>query len=396
MTRVLDITANDLRQLLRDRKIFLFLLIMPIAFTFLFGYAFGGFSGPSDQRLPVGFLDEDGSWLSQRLRDMLSQSQVIRLEENSLLRRSDLEGLVAEEHLAAAIIVPAGYGHEIMRQRPARLVLIGDTGLPAGMSVESEALATVIHLTNAVRTALILERLTAGQVTFEYAFEKAINAWDDPPIRVEEIPTALTQQSGVNESLAHTSPGMMLQFAIAGLLTSAQVLVSERKSRSLQRLLTTAAPRPAILLGHYLSIFTLIFCQLLLLIFFGQFILKIPYSNSPSATLLIVFASALCIAALGLLIGVLARSDEQAVIFSLIPMFVLSGLGGAWVPLEVTGETFRLIGHLSPLAWALDGFKNISIRDLGIETAIQPAAVLAAYAALFFALAVWRFARLER
>jgi hypothetical protein len=40
-------------------------------------------------------------------------------------------------------------------------------------------------------------------------------------------------------------------------------------------------------------------------------------------------------------------------------MFVLAGLGGAWVSLEVTGAVFQTIGHLSPVAWAMDGFKNV-------------------------------------
>ncbi len=103
------------------------------------------------------------------------------------------------------------------------------------------------------------------------------------------------------------------------------------------------------------------------------------------------FASALCIAALGLLIGTLARTEEQAIIFSLVPMFVLAGLGGAWVPLEVTGETFAAIGHLSPVAWAMDGFKNVSLRGLGVEGVLVPAAALLGYALLFFAIAAWRF-----
>jgi ABC-2 type transport system permease protein len=182
----------------------------------------------------------------------------------------------------------------------------------------------------------------------------------------------------------------MLQFAIAGLLTSAQVIVTERKSRTLQRLLTTATRRIHILLGHYLAIFALIFAQFLLLIAFGQFVLHVEYLRVPVATLLVAFCAALSISAMGLLIGVLARSEEQAVIFSLIPMFVLSGLGGAWVPLEVTGETFATIGHLSPVAWAMDGFKNISIRGLGFESVLLPAIALAGYALVFFALAVWR------
>jgi len=46
---------------------------------------------------------------------------------------------------------------------------------------------------------------------------------------------------------------------------------------------------------------------------------------------------------------------------------------------------------LTPGAWAMDGFQNILIRGLGVASAWRPAAVLLAYAAGFFALAVWRF-----
>ena len=129
----------------------------------------------------------------------------------------------------------------------------------------------------------------------------------------------------------------------------------------------------------------------MLLIAFGQFVLKLDYLSQPAATLLITAATALCISALGLLVGALAKSEDQAIILSLIPMFVFSGLGGAWVPLEATGPTFQAIGHLSPVAWAMDGFKNILVRGLDIQSAWLPAVVLLGYAVLFFGLAVWRF-----
>ena len=92
----------------------------------------------------------------------------------------------------------------------------------------------------------------------------------------------------------------------------------------------------------------------------------------------------------GLLVGILARTEEQAGMFSIILMFVFSGLGGAWVPLEVAGATFQAIGHLTPIAWAMDGFENIIARGLGFQSVLLPAAALAGYAALFFTLAVWR------
>jgi len=117
--------------------------------------------------------------------------------------------------------------------------------------------------------------------------------------------------------------------------------------------------------------------------------------RAPSATLLVAFSAALCISAMGLLIGIIARSEEQAVTFSIIPMFVFSGLGGACVPLEVTGGTFQIIGHLTPVAWAMDGFKNIIIRGFGLDSVLLSAGVLTAYAVLFFALAVWRLSASE-
>jgi ABC-2 type transport system permease protein len=92
-----------------------------------------------------------------------------------------------------------------------------------------------------------------------------------------------------------------------------------------------------------------------------------------------------------LLIGTLARTEEQAVIFSLLPMFLLAALGGAWMPLEVTGPTFAAIGHLSPVAWAMDGFKNVTIRGLGVDGVLLSVFALVGYAILFFAIAAWRF-----
>jgi ABC-2 type transport system permease protein len=96
-----------------------------------------------------------------------------------------------------------------------------------------------------------------------------------------------------------------------------------------------------------------------------------------------------------LLIGILAKSEEQAIIFSLVPMFVFAGLGGAWVPLEVTGPTFQVIGHVSPVAWGMDGFENIVARGLGFGSVLLPAAALLGYGMLFFILAVGRFRRIE-
>jgi ABC-2 type transport system permease protein len=396
MSRILDITVKDLRQILRNRMTFLFLLIMPIAFTLLFGFAFGGSSGPSDPRLPVGYLDQDGGQISQALKTLLDGSTVIRLDETARRTPADLDKLVGTGKLAAALIVPAGYSQSVQAGTAMKLIYLTDPSNSMAATVQGEILVAANRLMSAVRTARIIAGVTNKPAGFDPAFSEAAAAWQQPPIQVTTTAsTAIKPQSQNTMSMAQSSPSMMLQFAIAALITAATVIANERKSRSLQRLLTTATSRVQILLGHYLAIFTMIFGQFVLLIAFGQLVLKVDYARVPLATLLVAVVTAACISALGLLIGVVAKSEEQAVVFSMIPMFVLSGLGGAWMPLEYTGATFRAIGHASPVAWALDGFKNIALRGLGFNSVLLPVAALAGYALLFFMLAAWRFQRVS-
>jgi hypothetical protein len=52
---------------------------------------------------------------------------------------------------------------------------------------------------------------------------------------------------------------------------------------------------------------------------------------------------------------------------------------------------FSTVGHLTPGAWAMDGFQNIALRGLGLSSVLLPVGVLLAYAAALSALAVWRF-----
>ncbi len=392
MIRILDIAAKDLLQLRRDSKTFLFLLVMPVIFTFLFGFAFGAFSsGASDSRLPVGYLDQDNSKVSRDLRDVLIASDIIRLDEDVSRSPVDLDKLVADHTLAAAIVVAPGYGKAMLRDKASRLTVIADTTTSVWTTVEAELVARTSRLDDAVRTATILEQVDAERMPFTFGLKQSLKAWDTPPIKVVEITSpAIQKSSGGSSTMTHFAPGMMLQFAIAGLMTAAQMIVSERKSRTFQRLLTTATRRAHIILGHYLAILLMILMQFLLLIVFGQLVLRIDYLRLPGAIALVAFGAAVCIAALGLLIGILARTEEQATTLSIILMFVFSGLGGAWVPLEVTGVTFQAIGHFTPVAWAMDGFENILARGLGLNSVLLPWAALMGYAALFFCLAVWR------
>jgi len=182
-----------------------------------------------------------------------------------------------------------------------------------------------------------------------------------------------------------------VQFAIFGLVTSAQILMQERKTRTLQRLMTTTLPAWQIVAGHLLAMFSITFLQTLMLLVFGQWVLHVNYLREPLGTLLVAVALGLWVSSMGLLIGLLAKGDDQVILFSMLAMFIFSALGGTWFPLDVSGGAFASIGRWMPSAWAMTGLQNILIRGQGLSSAWLPAGALLIYAFGFFGLAVWRF-----
>jgi ABC-2 type transport system permease protein len=180
-----------------------------------------------------------------------------------------------------------------------------------------------------------------------------------------------------------------------GLVSSGQILVQERKSHTLQRMMSTSMHSWEIIAGHVLAMFIIVFMQTLLLVAFGQLVLGVDYVSSPLGTLLVSVALGLWIAAMGLLIGTVVRDDSQVILFALMAMFILSALGGTWFPLEATSGAFAAIGKAMPSAWAMNGYQNILIRGQGIESALLPAGMLLAYSLLFFVLAIWRFRKMK-
>ena len=72
-------------------------------------------------------------------------------------------------------------------------------------------------------------------------------------------------------------------------------------------------------------------------------------------------------------------------------MGAFAALGGAWFSLEMVGKTFATIGHLTPTAWAIDGFQNIIMRGQGLESVLLPVGIILAYSGVFFGLAIWKF-----
>lgn len=401
MMCILDIALKDLQQILHDRKTVLFLVLMPLAFTLFLGIAFR--NSVKDPRLPVGWVDRDhGGTLGVQLRDMLQATAAISLVALEGEQAGEADQRVLDEELVAAVIVPEGYSARALAGKAVPLTIIVPNTM-AGQTATTAIQTATKRLHSAIQAAHLSTQVLAGrhpfadssahQAVLVASLAQASEAWKQPPLSVALEPAAGSPATDAETpaGFLQSSPGMIIQFAVFSLITSAMVLVLERKSGSLRRLLSAPIHRTEILAGHLLSMFAVVLLQSLLLVFLGQFAFGVDYLREPAGTLLMLVALGVWVTSLGLLIGALARGEEQVVIFSLVAMFLFAALGGAWFPLEIAGRAFSTVGHLVPTAWAMDGLQNIVVRGMGIGSTLLPAGLLLAYTAVFFGLAVWRF-----
>lgn len=403
--RILDLTFKDLSQILRDKRSLLFIVAMPIVFTLFMGLAYGSSTGSdqdADTRLPLAVVDPQPEMkLNTALLARLDASGTIKPIRMNV---SDAVAALNKGDVAGVLIIPNDIGElaqavEASDGHNLQLQLIAAPNSPEGQSLYQLLRGPISQLMSAVEIAQISADLQANPAELSPAFELAWSKWEAN----SRLNLVKTEQSVANKSSDWTggnpynqaSPGILVQFAIFGLITSAQILVQERKNRTLQRLMTTAMRPWEIIAGHLLAMFTLTFMQTLMLVIFGQFVLKVDYLREPSGTFLVAVGLCLWVASVGLLIGVIAKEEQQVILFSMIAMFLFSALGGTWFPLESAGGAFGAIGRVLPSAWAMTGFQNMLIRGQGLGSTLMPAAILLGYAGLFFVLAVWRFRKIE-
>jgi ABC-2 type transport system permease protein len=69
----------------------------------------------------------------------------------------------------------------------------------------------------------------------------------------------------------------------------------------------------------------------------------------------------------------------------------LAPLGGAWWPLDIVPPVMQTIGHLSPIAWAMDGFQKLLFRQGTLVDVLPEAGVLVVLSAVFFVIGIARF-----
>jgi ABC-2 type transport system permease protein len=94
--------------------------------------------------------------------------------------------------------------------------------------------------------------------------------------------------------------------------------------------------------------------------------------------------------ALGLLISSLARREETVEALGSPIALVMTALGGGMFPVEMAPAWLQRISFFLPTGWAMDGYHDLIWFGKGVTDILPNLAVLAAFAAVFLLIGIWR------
>jgi ABC-type multidrug transport system permease subunit len=396
---MLLLAANDLRQTSKDRPALFWMVILPVAFIFLFG-SFGGDRGPL--RIRLGVNDEDRSFLSQAVVEALRREGFDVAETQLAGADSAAAGAAAASAAAGApapprvLTFPAGLQDS--------LALGGRAPLDYRVSGEANAEASTVaklHVQRAIVQTLaqLIEAAPAeapggapagerAPLVFDAAFEERFTRIQARPRAIQVQAETAGRGRPVPRGMRQSLPATIILFMLVNTsIYGGITLVVEKQERILARIAGLPVTRGEIIGGKLLGGVLIALFQAALLLLAGKLLFRAPLGGSVLGLALVLFGFALVCGSLALFWGAILRRAEQAMVLALVTSLFLGALGGCWWPLEVVPRWMQTVGHLSPTAWAMDGLHAVISFGSGAGAVLVPLLVLLLYAGVFAFLA---------
>lgn len=78
----------------------------------------------------------------------------------------------------------------------------------------------------------------------------------------------------------------------------------------------------------------------------------------------------------GILVGSVAKTQEQSAPFGATSVIILAAIGGVWVPVFAMSDTMQAVARSSPMNWGLEAFYDVLLRGASIKAVLPELALL--------------------
>jgi ABC-2 type transport system permease protein len=394
LTAFRALVRKDLVLYFSNRRALVMSILAPIVIAAFFGAIFGsGMDKPT--RIPIAFVDRDGSALSQAVTAAVKADAAFEVKDGD---EAAAVALAREGKVRAAVVLPAGFGEQ------ARLALIGGGARPVVAVHYDPSQATALTLVRGLLSQHAMKALGDSLGGGERGGMGAGDAMGGNggsggaarpsafslPFTTEAVESTARTDRPYN-GYAHSFAGMGVQFILfMGIEVGVGVLLARRLGLW-KRLRAAPLSRSLLLTSHIASgaITALVLLAIIYAAAIGIFHVRIDGSVAGFVGIAIAFA--LLTSSFGLLIAAIGKTPEATRGLAIFATLVMVMLGGAWVPSFVFPPWLQTASLVVPTRWAVDGLDAMTWRGLGFDAAIAPIAMLLAFSVLFAAIAIWRF-----
>lgn len=207
------------------------------------------------------------------------------------------------------------------------------------------------------------KQLSDDETSFTFDSEKFIS--------FKEIIPKLNNKEILPNSAQHNVPAWTL-FAIFFIIVPLSInMVKEKSQGTLVRLRTLPISYATVLGGKTIVFSGVCLLQFVFMLLIGVYLFPaiglpiLEVSGKLMLLFIVSFFAGLAAIGLGLLLGTIANSQEQAAPFGATFVVVLAALGGVWVPVFMMPNFMQFLSNLSPMNWGLNAFYDVFLRNVG-------------------------------
>ena len=370
LTRLRAIAAKEVRQILRDARSLIIVILMPVVLVLLFGYGVS----LDLKHLPVYVYDRDGSQQSQDLLKHFQSNQyfqVVRVVDSypALVRAID------DGSAKMGLVIPWDFSQRLRDGRP--------------VSVQALIDATDDNTANVL--------ISYSQAVVQgFSSEIQVNWLQRRGLPAEPAPISVEARTWFNEDLESSAfiiPGVLaLVMSVIGAFLTSLTIAREWERGTMEQLVSTPVTPLEIMLGKLFPYFVIGMFDVMLSAGIALYWFRVPFRGSFGVLLLASALFMIVVLALGFFISVIAKNQfaasQIALLITFLPAFLLSGFLFAIEQMPIALQYFT---RILPVRYYVAILKKIFLKGSPIPLLYTELVPLAVFAVVLAFLAIHSF-----
>ena len=352
------------------------------------------FKTKEDSKIPILLVDYDKGSVSKTVFDNLNKSNVFSVVttiDNRPITEKFAKEAVFKGKYQLAIIIPSRLSIDLQAKIDQNVQkIVSSLGF-----ADSLAIKKVSNLVNQKEVKLYFD--PAVQLSFKSGVMNAIDKMISQ-IETKSIYTTFQDQLGEGDSkfeqksfitfkeiiprannkditpnsVQHNVPAWTL-FAIFFIVIPLSInIVKEKTQGTFVRLRTNPVSNIIVLGGK--TIMYLIICLIQFYMMIAVAIFLFPHLGLPALNVegnlllmsVVAIFSGLSAIGFGILLGTIAKTQEQSAPFGATSVIILAAIGGVWVPVFAMPKIMQIIAESSPMNWGLEAFYDVLLRNASL------------------------------